>query len=172
MRIAHSGTSNLKNLPNLPKIDPRSAPWTMVTFVVRNWIFIVLTLHARSYQCGMNQHLALHTLVTLTCQIQVEICEIQALRVNLYWLWGCRVTPITSNVLLVYGLTFRCVFPYNLVTLMFNYMVWTYAGRSQRDVKLETFSKFADNWPVQRAPKKGKLCSPEQDIYSTYSTCT
>ena len=55
---------------------------------------------------------------------------------------------------------------------MFNYMVWTYAGRSQRDVKLETFSKFADNWPVQRAPKKGNLCSPEQDIYSTYSTCT
>ena len=53
---------------------------------------------------------------------------------------------------------------------MFNYMVWTYAGRSQRDVKLETSSKFAKNRPVQRALKKGNLGSPEQDIYSTYST--
>ena len=42
----------------------------------------------------------------------------------------------------------------------------------KRDVKLETSSKFAKNWHVKRAPKKGNLCSPEQDIYSTYSTCT
>ena len=156
MRVAHSGASNLKNLPNLPKIDPCSEPWTMVTFVVRNWIFIALTLRARSCQSGKNQHLALLTLVTLTFQIQVEICEIQALRVNLYWLWGCRVTPITSNVLLVYGLTFRCVFPYNLVTLMFNYMVWTYAGRSQRDVKLEKSSKFCQKLTRAASPEKGQ----------------
>ena len=65
-----------------------------------------------------------------------------------------------------------CVFAYNLDTLLFNYIVWTYEGRSQRDVKLEKSSKFAKNWPLQRALKKGKLCSPEQDIYSTYSTCT
>ena len=49
---------------------------------------------------------------------------------------------------------------------MFNYMVWTYAGRSKRNVKLETSSKFATNWPVQRALEKGNLCSPELDIYS------
>ena len=55
---------------------------------------------------------------------------------------------------------------------MFNYIVWTYAGRSQRDVKLEKSSKFAKNWPVQRALEKGNLCSPELDIYSTYSACT
>ena len=51
-------------------------------------------------------------------------------------------------------------------------MVWSYAGRSQRGVKLEKSSKFANNWPVQRALKKGNLCSLEQDIYSTYSTYT
>ena len=48
-----------------------------------------------------------------------------------------------------------------------NYMVWTYAGRLQRDVKFEKSSKFAKNWPVQRALKKGNICSPELDIYST-----
>ena len=72
MRVAHSGTSNLKNLPNLPKIDPCSEPWKRVTFVVRNWIFIVSTLHARSYLSSKNQRLGLLTLVTLTCQSQVE----------------------------------------------------------------------------------------------------
>ena len=72
MRVAHSGTSNLKNLPNLPKIDPCSEPWKRVTFVVRNWIFIVPTLHARNYLSCKNQRLYLLTLVTLTCQTQVE----------------------------------------------------------------------------------------------------
>ena len=67
-----SGTSNLKHLQNLPKIDTCSEPWKRVTFVVRNWIFIVLTLHARSYQSCKNQRLDLLTLVTLNCQIQVE----------------------------------------------------------------------------------------------------
>ena len=42
----------------------------------------------------------------------------------------------------------------------------------KQDVKLETSSKFAKNWHVQRALEKGKLCSPELDIYSTYSTGT
>ena len=51
-------------------------------------------------------------------------------------------------------------------------MVWTYAGRSKRDVKVEKSSKFAKNWPVQRAMQKGNLCSPELDTYSTYFTCT
>ena len=72
MRVAHSGTSKFKNLPNLPKIDLCSEPWKGVTFVVRNWIFIVLTLHARNYQSCKNQYLDLLTLVTLTCQSQVE----------------------------------------------------------------------------------------------------
>ena len=72
MRVAHSGTSKLKNLPNLPKIDPCSEPWKRVTYVVRNWIFIVPTLHARSYLSCKNQRLDLLTLVTLTCQSQVE----------------------------------------------------------------------------------------------------
>ena len=51
-------------------------------------------------------------------------------------------------------------------------MVGTYAGRLQRDVKVEKSSKFAKIWPVQRALKKGNIYSPELDIYSTYSTCT
>ena len=72
MRVAQSGTSKLKNLPNLPKIDPCSEPWKRVTFVVWNWILIVLTLHARSYPSCKNQRLNLLTLVTLTCQSQVE----------------------------------------------------------------------------------------------------
>ena len=64
------------------------------------------------------------------------------------------------------------VFPYNSVTMLSNYKVWTYAGRSQRDVKVEKSSKFAKNWPVQQALKRGNLRSPQLDIYSTYSTCT
>ena len=51
-------------------------------------------------------------------------------------------------------------------------MVWAYAGRLQRDVKVEKSSKYAKNWSVQRALKKGNLCSPELDIYSTNSTYT
>ena len=51
-------------------------------------------------------------------------------------------------------LTFTCLFPYNLVTLLFNYMVWTYAGRSQRGFKLETSSKFADNCPCSEPWKR------------------
>ena len=65
-----------------------------------------------------------------------------------------------------------CVLPCNLVTVLCNYMVGTYAGRLQRDAKVKKSSKFAKNVPVQRAMKKGNHCSPELDIYSTYSTCT
>ena len=170
MQVAHSGTSNLRNLPNLQKIDRCSEPYKRVTFVVRNWIFIVLTLHARSYQSGNNQRLGLLTWVTLTCQIQVEYRWNTSPAGQFVLIAGCRVTPITSNVLLVSGINFMCVFTYNYVTLLFNYLVWTYTGRSQRDVKFEKSSKIAKNWPVQRALKNGNLCSPELDIYSTYST--
>ena len=38
-----------------------------------------------------------------------------------------------------------CVLPCNLVTVLCNYMVGTYAGRLQRDVKVEKSSKFAKN---------------------------
>ena len=65
-----------------------------------------------------------------------------------------------------------CVFPYKVVTMVCNYMVWTYAGRSQRDVKLEKSSKFANKLTRAASPGKGKLCSPEQDINITYSTYT
>ena len=51
-------------------------------------------------------------------------------------------------------------------------MVWTYAGRSQRDVKIEKSSKFANKLTSAAIPGKGKLCSPELDIYRTYSTYT
>ena len=63
-----------------------------------------------------------------------------------------------------------CVFPYKLVTMVCNYMVWTYAGRSQRDVKLEKSSKFAKKLTRVASPEKGKLCSPELDVYITYYT--
>ena len=65
-----------------------------------------------------------------------------------------------------------CLLPYKLVTTVCNYMVWTYAGRSQRDVKLEKSSKLANKLTSAASPGKGKLCSPELDIYSTYSTYT
>ena len=65
-----------------------------------------------------------------------------------------------------------CVFPYSVVTMVCNYMVWTYAGRSQRDVKVEKSSKLANKLTSAASPGKGKLCSPELDIYSTYSTYT
>ena len=64
------------------------------------------------------------------------------------------------------------VFPYKLVTTVCNYMVWTYAGRSQRDVKFEKASKFANKLTRATRPEKGELCSPELDIYCTYSTYT
>ena len=72
MQVAHSGTSKFKNLPNLPKIELCSQPWKRVNFVAQNWIFIVLTLHARSYPSCKNQRIDLLTIVTLTCQSQVE----------------------------------------------------------------------------------------------------
>ena len=48
-----------------------------------------------------------------------------------------------------------CVFPYKLVTMVCNYMVWTYAGRSQRDVKFENSSKFGKQLTRAASPKKG-----------------
>ena len=65
-----------------------------------------------------------------------------------------------------------CLFLYNLVILVWNYMVWTYAGRSQRDAKVEKSSKFAHKLTRAGSPEKGNLCSPELDIYSTCSTYT
>ena len=65
-----------------------------------------------------------------------------------------------------------CAFPYYLVTMECKYMVWAYAGRSQRDVKIEKSSKFANKLTRAASPEKGKLCSPELDIYCTYSTYT
>ena len=55
---------------------------------------------------------------------------------------------------------------------MCKYMVWTYAGRSQRDVKIEKSSKFANKLIRAASPEKGELCSPGLHIYSTYSTYT
>ena len=51
-------------------------------------------------------------------------------------------------------------------------MVWTYAGRSQRDVKVEKISKLTNKLTGAGSPEKGKLCSAQLDIYSTYSTYT
>ena len=45
-------------------------------------------------------------------------------------------------------------------------------GRSQRDVKFEKSSKFANKLTRAASPEKGGLCSPELDIYSTCSTYT
>ena len=65
-----------------------------------------------------------------------------------------------------------CVFPYKLGTTVCNYMVWTYASRSQRDVKFEKSSKFANKLTRAASPEKGELCSPELDISCTCSTYT
>ena len=145
MRVAHSGTSKLKDLPNLPKIDTCSEPWKRVSFVVRNWIFIVLTLHARSYLSCKNQRLYLLTLVTLTCQNQVE-----------YRKWG-QFVLISGVPCYTYNFC-MCVFPYNLV-LLCNYMVWTYGVAHSGTSKLkdlpnlpkidtcsEPWKKLCRNW--------------------------
>ena len=51
-------------------------------------------------------------------------------------------------------------------------MVGTYAGRSQRDVKFEKSSKFANKLTRAARPENGELCIPELDIYSSCSTYT
>ena len=51
-------------------------------------------------------------------------------------------------------------------------MVWTYAGRSQLDLKVEKSSKFDNKLTSAESPEKGKRSSSELDIYSTYSTYT
>ena len=63
-----------------------------------------------------------------------------------------------------------CLFLYNLVIMVWNYMVWTYADRSKRGVKFEKSSKLTNKLTRAGSPEKGKLCGPELDIYSTYST--
>ena len=49
-------------------------------------------------------------------------------------------------------------------------MDWTYAGRSQRDVKVEKSSKLTNKLTRGESPEKGKRCSSELDIYRAYST--
>ena len=51
-------------------------------------------------------------------------------------------------------------------------MDWTYAGRSQRDVKFEKSSKLINKLTRAESHKEGKPCGPKLDIYSTYSTYT
>ena len=51
-------------------------------------------------------------------------------------------------------------------------MVWTYAGRSHLDLKVERSSKFVNKVTRAESPAKGKRCSSELGIYSTYSTYT
>ena len=63
-----------------------------------------------------------------------------------------------------------CLFLYNLVILVCNYRVWTYAGRTKWVVKFEKSSKFDNKLTRAASPDKGNLCSPELDIYRTYST--
>ena len=172
MRLAHRGTSKLKNLPNLPKIDPCSEPWKRVTYVVRNWIFIVPTLHARSYLSCKNQRSDQLTLVTLTCQNQVE------------YRWN---TGPAGQFVLILGVpcyTYNFKYPVSIrlklhvcIPIYLSYRAvqlhgLKICGSLTADVKVEKSSKFAKNWPLQRALKKGNICSPELDIYSTYSTCT
>ena len=65
-----------------------------------------------------------------------------------------------------------CLFLYNLVILVCNYMVWTYAGRTKRVVKFEKSSKFDNKLTRAASPEKGKRSGSELDIYSTYSTYT
>ena len=146
MRVVYSGTSNLKNLPNLPKIDPCSSLkkgniWSP------GWIFIVLTLHAGSYLSCKNQRPDLLTLVTLTCQTEVEYRGNTSPAGQFVLISG--VPCYTYNFKCLVGIRFKlhvCTpIPCNLVTVLCNYMVGTYAGRSQRDVKFEKSSKFAKN---------------------------
>ena len=56
--------------------------------------------------------------------------------------------------------------------MVWNCMVWTYADRSKRGVKFEKSSKLTNKLTRAGSPENGKLCSPELDIYSTYSTYT
>ena len=65
-----------------------------------------------------------------------------------------------------------CLFLYNLVILVCNYMVWTYAGRTKRGVKFEKSSKFDNKLTRSASPENGNLSGPELDIYSTYCTYT
>ena len=160
MRVAHSGTSNLKNLPNLPKIDPCSGPWKSVTFVVRNWIFIVPTLHARSYLSCKNQRLDLITVATLTCQTQVEYRWNTCPAGQFVFILGVPCYTYNFKCLVGIRLKLHVCTPMQFSYHACNYMVGTYAGRLQRDVKFEKSSKFAKNWPVQRALKKGNIWSP------------
>ena len=51
-------------------------------------------------------------------------------------------------------------------------MVWTYAGRSQLDIKVEKSSQFVNKLTRAESPAKSKRCSSELDIYSTHSTYT
>ena len=44
-------------------------------------------------------------------------------------------------------------------------MVWTYAGRSQLDVKVGKASKFVNKLTRAESSEKDKRCSPELDIY-------
>ena len=172
MRVAHSGTSNLKNLPNLPKIDPCSEPWKRVTFVVRNWIFIVLTLHARSYLSCKNQRPDLHTLATLTCQIQVE------------YRWN---TGPAGQFVLILGVpcyTYNFKYPVSIrlkhhvcIPIWFSYPALQLHGLNI----CGSLTAGRQSWKIYQicqkltraaSPEKGSLCSPELDIYSTYSTRT
>ena len=164
MRVAHSGTSNLKNLPNLPKIDPCSEPWKRVTYVVRNWIFIVLTLHARSYLSCKNQRPDLLTLVTLTCQSQVEY----------RWNTGPAGQFVLISGVPCYTYNFKCpvsIRP-SVYSHIFSYPALQLHGLnicgSLTEGRQSWKIKFVKNWPVQRALKKS---ISELDNYS-YSTCT
>ena len=72
LRVAHSGTSKLKTVPNLQKHWPVPPAPNKGHLVAHEWISIVPSLHTRSYIPFKYQRLGLQSVATLTSQSKVE----------------------------------------------------------------------------------------------------
>ena len=169
MRVSHSGTSNLKSLPNLPINWPVQRALKRINAVVRNWIFIVLTLHTRSYVSCKNQRLDLLSLAALTSQSLVE------------YRWNTG--PARQFVLMpCYTYNFKCPVTIRLKLHVLIPTWFSYHGVQFHGLSIcGSFTAGRQSWKVFQiwqiktraaSPEKGNLCSPELDIYSTYSTYT
>ena len=145
------------NCSTLAKNRPVPRAPNKGNLVAHKWISIVPSLHTRSYIPYKYQRLGLQSVATLTSQSKVEYRWNTGPAVQFVLISGVPCYTYNFKCAVSIRLNCRCIFPYDLVSELCNYVVWTFAGRSQRDFKIEDCSKFAKNRPVPRAPNKGNL---------------
>ena len=149
MRVSHSWTPQLNILEILKHFWPASEPCRQATIKDIDFIFPVRTLPTLTCPPCKYKGMDIHSSSTVVCQIWGQF------RWNLV-LYGSKC-PILKRVHETarspIGLWIqRCIlqgqFQYDRAIYLSSYNVWTYAGQSQLDAKLNILEILTHFWPA------------------------